>query len=32
MIAVPRWTEDQLKIGLDKAKALFREARMQEPL
>lgn len=32
MIAVPRWTEDQLKTGLDKAKELFRESRMQEPL
>jgi hypothetical protein len=32
MIVVPRWTEDQLRIGLDKAKSLFRQQRMEEPL
>jgi hypothetical protein len=32
MIDSPRWTEDQLTNGLVKAKALFREERMEEPL
>lgn len=32
MIAVPRWTEDQLEAGLNKAKELFRQQRMEEPL
>jgi hypothetical protein len=32
MIDPPRWTEGQLVEGLNKAKALFRQERMEEPL
>jgi hypothetical protein len=32
MIAPPRWNEQQLGEGLAKAKELFRQERMQEPL
>lgn len=32
MIDPPRWTEEQLKNGLLKAQALFRQERMEEPL
>src|SRR5665213_3972508 len=32
MIEAPRWTETQLTQGLDKAKELFRQERMEEPL
>lgn len=28
----PRWTDEQLSAGLEKAKALFREERIREPL
>lgn len=28
----PRWREEQLRAGLEKAKALFREERIREPL
>ena len=32
MIEAPRWTEAQLTDGLNKAKELFRQERMEEPL
>jgi hypothetical protein len=32
MIDPPRWTEGQLTNGLNKAKDLFRQERMEEPL
>jgi hypothetical protein len=32
MIDPPRWTEDQLTVGLVKAQDLFRQERMEEPL
>jgi XamI restriction endonuclease len=28
----PRWTQEQLQEGLEKAKSIFREERLQEPL
>ncbi len=28
----PRWTDDQLSLGLEKARFLFREERIREPL
>jgi hypothetical protein len=28
----PRWTEEQLQLGLGRAKHLFREQRLQEPV
>ena len=28
----PRWTDEQLSIGLEKAKSLFRDERIREPL
>lgn len=28
----PRWTDDQLRAGLEKAKTLFRDERIREPL
>jgi hypothetical protein len=32
MMQPPRWSEEQLEAGLTKAKNLFREERLQEPL
>ena len=32
MIQAPRWSEEELHLGLDKAKDLFREERLQESL
>jgi len=32
MIQAPRWTDEQLEAGLARAKHLFREERLQEPL
>jgi XamI restriction endonuclease len=32
MIEPPRWNEQQLSLGLNKAQELFRQERMQEPL
>lgn len=32
MIAPPRWTDDQLKEDIQRATAIFRRERMQEPL
>src|SRR5665213_1570939 len=32
MIQAPRWSEEELHLGLDKAKDLFRGERLQESL
>lgn len=32
MIAPPRWTDEQLKEGIEAATAIFRRQRMREPL
>jgi hypothetical protein len=32
MRQAPRWTDDQLSTGLEKAKSLFRDERIREPL